>query len=297
MTRPLRLEFAGALYHVTSRGDRKNLIFRDDSDRLAWLSMLAKACKRFHFVVHSFCQMGNHYHLLIETMDGELAAGMRQFNGAYSQYFNRRHDLVGHVLQGRYKAILVQKESYLLELSRYVVLNPLRAGIVASLHDWIWSSYPYFMRTEGKPSWLETDWLLGQFGTDRAAARQAFHAFILDGRGLLSPLRDVRHQMLLGDSGFIAKHRNAVEPDKLEGFTRAQRRAAALPLAEYAEQYGRSDEAIARAYASTAYTMQEIADYFGVSARTAGRIVKRFDDGQCCLPSKSPSDSDKIQPI
>jgi putative transposase len=117
MTRPLRLEFAGALYHVTSRGDRKNLIFRDDLDRLAWLSMLAKVCKRLNFVVHSFCQMSNHYHLLIETIDGELAAGMRQFNGAYSQYFNRRHDLVGDVLHGRYKAILVQKERYLLEMN------------------------------------------------------------------------------------------------------------------------------------------------------------------------------------
>jgi putative transposase len=277
MTRPLRLEFAGALYHVTACGDRKNIIFRDDSDRLTWLSMLAKVCKRFHFVVHSFCQMSNHYHLLIETIDGELAAGMRQLNGAYSQYFNRRHDLVGHVLQGRYKAILVQKERYLLELSRYVVLNPLRAGIVASLHDWPWSSYAYFMRTDGKPSWLETDWLLGQFGSDRAAARQAFNVFILEGRGLLSPLRDVRHQMLLGDSGFIEKHRDAVESDQLDGFTRTQRRSAALSLEEYAEQYGRSDEAIARAYASTAYTMQAIGDHFGVSARTVGRIVKRVD--------------------
>jgi putative transposase len=149
---------------------------------------------------------------------------------------------------------------------------------VASLHEWPWSSYPYFMRTDGKPCWLETDWLLGQFGNDRAAARRAFNAFILDGRGLLSPLRDVQHQMLLGDSGFIEKHRNAVDSDKLEGHTRAQRRCAALPLTEYAEEYGRGDEAIARAYASTAYTMQEIADFFGVSARTVGRIVKRFDD-------------------
>jgi putative transposase len=105
MTRPLRLEFAGALYHVTARGDRKDVIFRTDSDRLAWLNMLAKVCERFHFVVHSYCQMNNHYHLMIETVEGDLARGMRQLNGAYSQYFNRRHDLVGHVFQGRYKAI------------------------------------------------------------------------------------------------------------------------------------------------------------------------------------------------
>jgi len=277
MARPLRLEFPGALYHVTSRGDRKDLIFCDDSDRLAWLSMLGTVCKRFNFVVHAFCQMNNHYHLVVETIDGSLARGMRQLNGAYSQYFNRRHDLVGHVVQGRYKAILVQKESYLLELSRYVVLNPIRAGMVASPADWAWSSHPYFMRTEGKPSWLETDWLLSHFGNDRTGARQAYNTFVMNGRGLLSPLREVRHQMLLGDSAFIARHINAAEPDELDGIVRTQRRCIAMSLEDYAAQYGRSDEAVARAYASTAYTMQQIADHFDISISTVGRILKRVN--------------------
>jgi REP element-mobilizing transposase RayT/AraC-like DNA-binding protein len=277
MTRPLRLEFAGALYHVTSRGDRKNFIFRDDSDRLAWLTILAKVCKRSNFIVHAFCQMTNHYHVVIETVDGNLARGMRQLNGAYSQYFNRRHDLVGHVLQGRYKAILVQKESYLLELARYVVLNPIRAGMVASLADWQWSSHPYVMRTEGKPSWLETDWLLSHFGADRASARQAYHAFVLNGRGLLSPLRDVQHQMLLGDSAFVARFILGAPPDKLDDIVKTQRRAVAIPLEEYAAEYGRSDEAVARAYASMAYTMQDIADHFRISISTVSRILKRVE--------------------
>jgi len=276
MSRPLRLEFAGALYHVTSRGDQRDLIFRDDSDRLAWLSMLGAVCKQFNFVVHSFCQMTNHYHLVVETIDGNLARGMRQLNGVYSQYFNRRHCLVGHVVQGRYKAILVQKESYLLELARYVVLNPIRAGMVASLADWEWSSHPCFMRTEGKPSWLETDWLLSHFGNDGTSARHAYNAFVMNGRGLLSPLRDVRHQMLLGDRAFVARHINAAEPDRLVGIVRAQRRCIAMSLEGHAAQYGRSDEAVARAYASTAYTMQQIADHFDISISTVGRIVKRF---------------------
>jgi putative transposase len=276
MTRPLRLEFAGALYHVTSRGDRKNAIFYDDADRLAWLSVLAAVCKRFNFVVHAYCQMNNHYHLMVETIDGELARGMRQLNGAYSQYFNLRHDLVGHVFQGRYKAILVQKESYLLELSRYIVLNPIRAGIAASLADWRWSSHPYFMRTEGKPAWLETDWLLSHFGTDRGRARRAYNAFILNGHGLVSPLRAVQHQMLLGDSSFVARHINAAEPDTLDGIARTQRRAVALTLEEYAAKFGRGEEAMVQAHLSTAYTMQQIADYFRVSPRTVSRAVRRF---------------------
>lgn len=277
MTRPLRLEFAGALYHVTSRGDRKSTIFRDDSDRLAWLSVLAMVCRRFNFVVHSFCQMGNHYHVVIETIDGNLARGMRQLNGDYSQYFNRRHNLVGHVLQGRYKAILVQKKSYLLELARYVVLNPIRARLVATLEEWPWSSHSYFMRAEGKPSWLETDWLLGHFGADRAAARQAYLVFVLNGRGLPSPLRDVRHQMLLGDSAFVAKYVDASDPAALDCVARIQRRSVAMPLAAYAEKYGRTVEAMARAHFTTAYTMQEIADYFRVSVRTLGRAIKQFE--------------------
>lgn len=116
MTRPLRLEFSGALYHVTSRGDRREDIFLSDDDRNDWLEVLGTVCARFNWVVHAFCQMTNHYHLLVETVDGNLSGGMRQLNGLYTQRFNRRHDLVGHLLQGRYKAILVQKEAYLLEL-------------------------------------------------------------------------------------------------------------------------------------------------------------------------------------
>ena len=135
MTRPLRLEFAGALYHVTSRGDRREDIYLSDEDRCDWLDVLGNACQRFNWVVHAFCQMSNHYHLLLKTVDGHLARGMRQLNGEYTQGFNRRHALVGHLFQGRYKAILVQKDSYLLELTRYIVLNPLRARMVTSLDD------------------------------------------------------------------------------------------------------------------------------------------------------------------
>ena len=141
MARPLRLEFAGALYHITSRGDRREAINRAADDREAWLEVLGNVCARFNWVLYAYCQMTNHYHVLVETIDGNLSRGMRQLNGRYTQRFNRRHSLVGHVLQGRYKAILVQKETYLLELTRYVVLNPLRAGVVNQPEDWPWSSY------------------------------------------------------------------------------------------------------------------------------------------------------------
>ena len=116
MARPLRLEFAGAVYHVTSRGDRREDIYLDDDDRQEWMAVLSLACARFNWVVHAFCQMTNHFHLLVETVDGNLSAGMRQLNGIYTQRFNRRHGQVGHLFQERSKAILVQTEAHLLEL-------------------------------------------------------------------------------------------------------------------------------------------------------------------------------------
>lgn len=276
MTRPLRFEFAGALYHVTSRGDRSGAIYRDDGDRHVWLEVLGRVCRRHNFIVHAFCQMTNHYHVLLETVDGDLARGMRQLNGAYSQHFNRRHGVMGHVFQGRYHAVLVQKETYLLELARYIVLNPIRAGMVASLSEWHWSSHHYMAQGDQKPAWLETDSLLGHFGADRASAYAAYTQFILAGKGLLSPLRDVRYQMLLGDENYIARHMNADTSAALAEIVRVQRKSGARSLDEFARCYERRDEAMAQAYRSMAYSMQEIADHFGTSTRTVGRAVSRF---------------------
>ena len=141
MSRPLRIEFAGALYHVTSRGNRQEAIYLNDSDRHDFLSILKQVQERFNWLIHAYCLMDNHYHLLVETPDSNLSQGMRQLNGVYTQTTNKTHGKVGHVFQGRYKAILIQKESYLLELARYIVLNPVRARMVRNAKTWLWSSY------------------------------------------------------------------------------------------------------------------------------------------------------------
>ncbi len=140
MSRPMRLEFPNALYHVTSRGNAQQNIYLCDADRQQFLNVLEHVCQRYNWVVHAYCLMSNHYHLLIETPDANLSKGMRQLNGLYTQDFNRTHKRVGHVYQGRYKAILVEKQAYLLELARYIVLNPVRAEMVRSAKDWKWSS-------------------------------------------------------------------------------------------------------------------------------------------------------------
>jgi putative transposase len=274
MTRPLRIEFAGALYHVTSRGDRKTIIYRDDLDRAAWMSTLGLVCARYNFQVHSFCQMTNHYHVVLETVEGNLAQGMRQLNGLYSQYFNRRHELVGHLFQGRYKAVLVQRESYLLELARYVVLNPLRAGIVTSPDSWPWSSHACTMGTVPAPLWLDTWSILRHFGSKSDSAREAYRHFVLAGVGQESPLKKTRHQLLLGDEAFVAQAQQAALTSEFLAVAKTQRRAVSLSLADYQVRYPTRDEAMAQAYHSTAYTMEQIAAHFGVSSKTVSRAVK-----------------------
>ncbi|MGG7056547.1 REP-associated tyrosine transposase, partial [Nitrosomonas sp. ANs5] len=177
MARPLRIEFPGGLYHVTSRGDRREEIYLDDADRINWLTLFGQVCKRFNWVCHAYCLMDNHYHIVVETLEGNLSRGMRQLNGVYTQTFNRAHNRVGHVYQGRYKAILVEKESYLLELSRYVVLNPVRAGRVKDVEQWPWSSYSAMIGKSSRPEWLQTDWMLSQFGKQRKRAAAAYRDF------------------------------------------------------------------------------------------------------------------------
>lgn len=280
MARPLRLEFAGALYHVTSRGDRREDIFLCDDDRREWLEVLGTVCSRFNWVVHAYCQMTNHYHLLLETVDGNLSWGMRQLNGLYTQRFNRRHALAGHLFQGRYKAILVQKETYLLELTRYVVLNPLRANMVESLEDWRWSSYPFVTGQEAPPPWLDTEWLLGQFGSLRGEALKSYRQFVMAGKGLPSPLEKTRHQLLLGDEAFSESHRQTKDSEALREVSKAHRRSVAMTLEECRNRYQNKDEAMARAYRSGAYTMAEIGQFFGMHYMTVSRAVRKFEKNQ-----------------
>ena len=141
MARPLRIEFPGAIYHVTSRGNAHQAIVEDDADRFEFFAVLTGVLERYGWLCHAYCLMDNHYHLMVETPDGNLARGMARLNGLYTQRFNRRHQRIGHLFQGRYKAILVERESYLLELCRYLVLNPVRAGLVRRAAAYRWSSY------------------------------------------------------------------------------------------------------------------------------------------------------------
>jgi putative transposase len=222
MARPLRLEFPGAVYHITARGDRQESIFDDDGDRLAFIELLGKEVSQQGWLLYAFCLMDNHYHLLLETPEPTLVRGMRRLNGVYTQAFNRRHGRVGHVLQGRYKAILVDKDNYLLELCRYVVLNPVRAQMVGSAADWPWSSY---LATAGKmacPHWLAVKPVLGMFSAERSQARRAYVRFVAEGGEQPSPWLQLKGQIFLGSQPFTTRMEKLLGGHKPKGISRRQ---------------------------------------------------------------------------
>ena len=207
MVRPLRLELAGALWHVTSRGNERRAMFRDDDDRMLFQRLLAVGVRRYGWRLHAYVLMGNHYHLLLETPEPNLSPGMHWINSTYAQKFNLRHERVGHLMQGRFKAILVEKERHLLELVRYVVLNPVRAGLAREAGQWRWSNYRATAGLSPSPRWLEVEWTRSQFGRD-PQARRAYQEFVAAGVGLAEPWKRVVGQLFLGSDAFRRRIRH-----------------------------------------------------------------------------------------
>ena len=275
MTRPLRIEYPGALYHVTSRGDGQEDIYLDDKDRESFLDVLSGVCKRYNWVVHAYCLMSNHYHLLVETPDSNLSQGMRQLNGVYTQQFNRHHGRVGHVFQGRDKAILVQKESYLLELARYIVLNPVRAQMVRSAKDWPWSSYRATVGIKNPNNGLMVDWILSSFSSRKSIAVKRYREFVSEGRNQPKPWDQLRNQIYLGNDEFVDEMQCRISKEtNLSEIPSSQKRPIAKPLRYYEKKYIDRDTVIINAYASGGYSMREIGDYFELHYSRVSRIIK-----------------------
>ena len=281
MARPLRIQYDGAVYHVTSRGNARKAIFQDDKDRGLFLGTLYRVNKRYNWLCHAYCLMNNHYHLIIETPDGNLSQGMRQLNGVYTQTYNTRHRRVGHILQGRYKAILIQKDSHLLEVSRYVVLNPVRAKAAQGPEQWKWSSYRATAgKTDPHPC-LTIDWILGQFGQKRKRAEERYREFVRAGvskRGIWS---EVKGQSILGEEKFS---------EEMAGYVKGARDITEIPRMQryldrptLEELLGNSDkkatardrERVRAAIERYGYSQREVATYLGVHYSTISRMLRR----------------------
>lgn len=206
MARPLRINYSGAFYHVTSRGNEQKSIFKSQRDRTKFFEYLDSAAKRYDAVIHAFCLMDNHYHLLMETPSGNLPQIMRHINGAYTTYFNVKRARSGHLFQGRYKAILVEIDEYAKELSRYIHLNPVRAKITKTPEQYEWSSYQFYTGVKASPEWLYRDFILGYFGSKVSIAQKRYRDFVnvLLDKEYDSPLNGVESSTLLGSPGFIS---------------------------------------------------------------------------------------------
>jgi len=187
VARPPRIQLAGGIYHVTARGNRRQRIFLDDVDRERFLQILPVVAARYEWRCHAYCLMPNHYHLVIETAKPTISAGMQKLNGGYAQWFNHKHQLDGHLFQGRFHAVLVESDWHLLELSRYVVLNPVRAGLCTQAGEWPWSSFRAITAAVSPASFLDLEPVLAWFGVEPNRARAAFRAFVEDAASLPAP--------------------------------------------------------------------------------------------------------------
>lgn len=284
MARQLRIEFPGAVYHVTSRGNARADIFEDDSDRELFLKIFGKVVKRFNWLCHAYCLMGNHYHLLIETPEGNLSAGMRQVNGVYTQAFNRAHGRGGHVFQGRFKAVLVEKESHLLELCRYLVLNPVRAGMVDLPEQYPWSSY---LATAGKaanPSFLTSEWLLGNFSSAVTESRRRYRQFVKDGMSTVaSPWEKLAGRIVLGTETFVERIQASLgKKNELLEIPRVQRLVGRPSLAELIPPGSFSkterNRLILLAHTKYGYRLKEIAHALGLHYTTVSKVINSAEN-------------------
>ncbi len=272
MARPPRIEHAGGVFHLVARGNERALVFRDDRDRERFLEILGETALRYRWRVLAYCLMGNHFHLLVMTLEPTLARGMRQLNGVYAQWFNRRHRRVGHLFQGRYKAVSVQTDTHLRRTVRYVIRNPIRAGLTSRPEQWRWTSHHETVGTTAQGVVAVTD-LLACFADDSAEAVRGYREMV----ETLDEPPPARHPLVSGDDVFVAERLACVPRDP--EFTQAMVRPPRPPLAAL---IGASDDCtgIANAHIRHAYSLRQIATHLGCSVTTVHRRVHATNAGR-----------------
>jgi putative transposase len=295
MARPLRITFPGAFYHITSRGNERKNVFKSRRDREKFLEYFESAVVRYDAVIHAYCLMDNHYHILLETPSGNLSQIMRHINGAYTNYFNTKRRRAGHLFQGRYKSILVDIDEYAKELSRYIHLNPVRAKIVESPEEYEWSSFNYYTGNKKSPEWLYKDFILGYFGKKVKTAQKGYKRFVeqLVKEKYDNPLDRVVSSTLLGSVDFIEfvkeKYLSDIKNDKdIPALKELSNKATLTEIFDEADKIFKATPQLARnvkMYLGQKYSgrsLKDIAKHFGIGEsgvsqagrRVAGRLKK-----------------------
>jgi len=289
MARPLRIEYRGAFYHLTARGNERKDIFRDEKDRERFLAYLETAVVRYKAVIHVYCLMNNHYHLLMSTPAGNLSQIVQHINGAYTVYFNKRHHRFGHLFQGRYKAILVDADEYAGELSRYIHLNPVRAGIVNRPEEYLWSSYRNYIGKSKAARWQTTDWLLRYFVNALVEAKRNYRAFVEAKIGAAeeNPLKEAIASTILGRPDFIeeikGKYLGGRERNRDVPAVAALKRQAPLKIVERVrlEFQDRPEHArkvaIYLSHRFSGLSLKEIGKQFGIRESAVSQASRRFE--------------------
>jgi putative transposase len=285
MGRPLRIQYPGALYYITARGNEKRDIFLNVEDRLRFLERVADYHDRYSVLVHCYVLMNNHYHLLLETPLGNLVKVMHGINSCYTGYFNHKYSRSGHLFQGRYRAILVDKENYLLELTRFVHLNSVRAGIVDNPEKYRWSSFPGYVHHEKRKSWVEYSWVLSRFGSDAVTAGRQYREFVQrkTSGNQQGPLRGVYGQSVLGSEGFVEERKGKITDEKINLDVVEQKRMRQCPHPEkifalVAEAFGVLEAVIlekkGRNNTARKVAIYLIKRYSGLSNKEIGKLFR-----------------------
>ncbi len=290
MARPLRLEYPGAVYHVIARGNERRAVFREDTDRELYLERLEHYQKRFGFRVYAYCLMTNHIHLALETGKVPLSRIMLGLQGSYTQTFDRRHGRVGHLFQGRYKSLVVQKDPYLLALVRYIHENPVLAGIVGEPPDYRWWSDRWYRR-RGGPGWLDVNSVLGMFGRQRQAAVRAYAAFMARSEGTDYEDLQTFGQLVKGDEEFATRILDhSGEPEvvrrglSVDRVARAVAQVLALKVEDLRSARRSRDLSSARAMAGYVgrelgrISLSRMAEHFRRDRSTLVRDVQRLEE-------------------
>lgn len=272
----MRIEYPGAVYHITSRGNAKAAIFATAEDRRLYFSTVQAVIEEFRWMCHAFVLMNNHYHLLIETPRGNLADGMHQLNGRFAHWYNKERGRIGHVFQGRFKPIVVEKDSYFLAVVRYVVLNPVRAGMITDPGFWKWSSYQATAGHEPCP-FLSTAETLAHFANDRDDGKEEYRRFVMS--GLEDNIwKDLRGGFLLSTDGYaheVAEHLKAdgAPPE----FWRSLEATIRRPLSDLLDNTMSIDaEAVLAAYRDHGYKQSEIARFLGTNQTKISRLIRSY---------------------
>jgi putative transposase len=296
MSRPLRVEFAGAVYHVGSRGNAGQHVFIKDGDRRQFLDLLGREVSQHRWICHGYCLLDDEYRLLVETPEANLGRGIGRLNAMYSQWFNRRYQRTGHLFQGRYRAVVLEKEHFLASVARDLAWAPVRAGLAKRPGQWPWSSHRLIAKDRDTPAWLCVDWLLGEFAGASEGARKGYRAFVASGREEPSPLDAVRAQMYLGSEHFLqrmAEQVRALPADQVpramlrpnrptrDAIIAAVAKAAGVPAATALDRRARQDVFQVTVYLlrrSANLSLKEVAALAQVSPPRISQIQRSIED-------------------